>query len=103
VAFKLRQATYHYDSATGIQTPEARLYPLASFVRHILISSFGSLTTHALLGLPMGLALNNQQFWFLASLAWYVVSFSPFDIVYYLSKSWFGKVRILTKVSRNVT
>ena len=74
VAYKMRQSEV-----------EGRLfavkYPIASCATHFIVSLFGTILSNFLLGIPVMQVCTDPQNLFLSFVAWYLVFFSPYDII----------------------
>ncbi|KAK2168536.1 hypothetical protein LSH36_16g09040 [Paralvinella palmiformis] len=64
----------------------SRKHPLACWIATMLLCFAGSILGNLLVGEPLILPFKNHQDLLTATAVWYLVNYSPFDLVYKLSK-----------------
>lgn len=87
------------DLATGASL-FSRKHPLSCWLSSMLMCFAGSFLANFLLGEPIIAPFKRQDNILLATLVWYFVFYSPFDIVYRVSK--FPPVRIMLCVMKEI-
>lgn len=69
------------DLGTGAQT-FSRKHPLACWLSTMLVTFAGSMVANGLLGEPILAPLKETQQLYIATVLWYIVFYTPFDIGY---------------------
>ncbi|KAH9498462.1 hypothetical protein Btru_007545 [Bulinus truncatus] len=70
----------------GPSLPFSRKHPFSSWLSSMLICFAGSIIANFLLGEPVITPFKDHQSIITATAVWYLVNYSPFDIIYKLSK-----------------
>jgi len=68
------------------QQPFSRRHPLSSWISSMLICFAGGIVANLLLGEPLIAPFKDHQSILTATICWYLVNYSPFDLVYKLVK-----------------
>ncbi|CAG5128950.1 unnamed protein product [Candidula unifasciata] len=72
--------------SSGPVQPFARKHPLSSWLSSMLICFAGSILANFLLGEPVITPFKDHQSIITATAVWYLINFSPFDLVYKICK-----------------
>jgi len=79
-------APQHKEGATSPPQPFSRRHPVSSWLSSMLICFAGGIIANMLMGEPPIAAFKDHQSILTASVCWYLVNYSPFDLVYKLAK-----------------
>jgi hypothetical protein len=75
----------NYPANSG-SVPFSRKHPLACYISSMLLCFAGSIFANFLVGEPLITSFKNNEDVLTASIVWYLINYSPFDVVYKLCK-----------------
>ncbi|XP_005102512.1 trimeric intracellular cation channel type 1B.1 [Aplysia californica] len=82
----VREDVLPQQGSSTPSVPFSRKHPLSSWLSSMLICFAGSIIANMLLGEPLITPFKDHQSILTATAVWYLVNYSPFDLVYKLAK-----------------